>query len=513
VTPRELKAKIDDKTFVYGNPISFSITLDEGYAYAAGDNINSLQVNYTGYDKYVTVEPYVVEAVATSPNYIVEFTAGSLTITKRDITINVSDIIITYGDVKTFEKNLPAGQTLSYLDQIYMLNINIEADEQNVGNYEALLTYNNDNYNVEFTGGHYTINKKPLEIRIRDEAIIYGETPEFSSSLWNCTMAYDDTLEDLNISYTPESQNAGERYSIGATCSNPNYNVIFSGGRLDIAKRPVTVIIDDVTLTYGNNPEFSYRLQNGSTLASWDSIQSLNVECSSEGVNVIDTPLPIVSSYDNDNYTVTFITGYHRITPRNITLKVKNVIKEYGEAKEFSGNDVEITEGSMAFGESLASLNLTFAIYNTSTEETIENNLNINRGTYGLTAACSNTNYNVTIEDGNLTVKKRKVRITVEDIKKAYGDRDKDIPYTTSVSGLAFTGQLGREEGEAPGVYEINLGTLNAGDNYELVLDAGDYIIDGSLPGIAYAGLGFLGLSVIGAIFLIIRKFLGAKIL
>jgi hypothetical protein len=515
VTPKVFKAKIIDKTVTYGDKIEFELETEEGFGYATGDNINSLQVTFEGYDQppKVRPEPYTISAVASSPNYSATIEDGTLTVLPKDITVEVNNIEVSYGSNKNFSCSLKPGYSLCYQDQYSDLGITITANEINVGKYQADISYNNDNYNVTFTGGEYEIKKKLIKVKINDLVITYGETPVCSSIMYEGNLQYDDTIEDLNITYIPDSRYVGDRYSIGATYDNDNYEVDFRSGNLDIKKRPVKVIIDDITLTYGETPVFTYSLDDDSSLAPWDDLSDLNIVCSSTGVNVSETPLKIQRSYSNENYLVTFNSGgYYVLVERDITIKVKDITKQYGQEKVFGSGDLEIIEGSMAFGEALSALNMSFNIKN-SGGNVIENNLNINIGEYALTMVADNTNYNVTVIDGTLKIKKREVKIEVEDTVKAYGDRDSEIKFTADVPGLAFTGKLTREPGEEPGEYRILLGTLKAGENYELILSDATLTIDATLPPVAYAGLGILGLSVIGIIYLIIRKILGSVII
>lgn len=53
---------------------------------------------------------------------------------------------------------------------------------------------------------------------------------------------------------------------------------------------------------------------------------------------------------------------------------------------------------------------------------------------------------------------------------KTYGESDPTLTYSSSESGLSFTGALGRAAGENAGTYPISLGTLSAGSNYDLSL-------------------------------------------
>ena len=500
VTPREMSATIDNKTYVYGQTPVYTLTLTEG-SYASGDNINSLQAVFAGGDREASETPYTITAVAHSSNYVVIFTDGELIVTKRSLIISVSNINITYGDLKTFQCSLPAGQSLPYMDSLAMLNIIITSTENNVGTYQAGITYTNDNYNITFQGGQYTIAKKSIEIKIDDVSIIYGNAPVYTCSLWNGSFVDGDDITDLNISYTPESLNFGDRYIISGSYNNPNYNVSFRDGRIDIAKRAITVIINNVTVTYGDSPTFTYQLAEGSTLAPVDTLLSLHIVCSSSGVNVIDAPIQIAKSYNNSNYDITFINGTHLIVQRDLTIQVNDITKEYRDDINFDASDIEIISGSLKLGDTLNGLALSFGSVGSVV------------GEYVLTVDTNNSTYNVTVLAGTLKITKCKVHIEVEDIIKTYGDRDQEIEYTCDTEDVLFTGSLDREPGEAAGTYEILIGTLTAGDNYQLILSSATLTIDNTLKPISYAGLGMLGISLIGAVFLIIRRIMGAIII
>lgn len=502
VTPRDITATIDDKTYVYGIPPQYTITLSEGYSYAVGDNINSLQVVFNPMSQ-INVGTYNITAQANSPNYNVEFIEGTLTVTPRTISVIVPNSTFTYGSLIVLQHSLAPGYSMSYMDSYASLGIVVTASEIRVGTYDADISYDNDNYNVLFQGGQYTITKKSIEIKINDAYITYGEVPQYSCYVWGETLSNGDQLEDLNINFVPESLNYGQRYAINGSYNNPNYNVIFREGRLDVSKRPITVIIDDITVTYGTTPQFTYRLAEGSTVAPWDTLSSLNIVCSSTGHNFVDAPITITREYNNPNYNITFVDGLHVIDKRDITIKVKDIVKQYGQDKELNHNDIEIVSGNMAFGEPLSALSLNFS----------GADIGAIVGVYTVTVTTDNSNYNVTVIDGKLTINKRKVRITPLDITKAFGDKDPVIAFESNVEGVVFTGKLSREEGETAGSYLITIGTLSAGDNYQLDLNTAYFNINDDLTPISFVGIGSLALSLIGAIFMVVRKLLGSALL
>jgi hypothetical protein len=71
-----------------------------------------------------------------------------------------------------------------------------------------------------------------------------------------------------------------------------------------------------------------------------------------------------------------------------------------------------------------------------------------------------------------LTILPRQIQILAEDKSKIYGGADPELTWQitsgTLVEGDDFIGGLTREAGEITGQYEIQIGTLSAGENYEI---------------------------------------------
>ena len=68
------------------------------------------------------------------------------------------------------------------------------------------------------------------------------------------------------------------------------------------------------------------------------------------------------------------------------------------------------------------------------------------------------------------TIAKKGLTVTADAKSKTQGEADPALTYTADglVGSDTLTGALSRDAGEDPGTYAINLGTLTAGDNYEI---------------------------------------------
>ena len=170
-----------------------------------------------------------------------------------------------------------------------------------------------------------------------------------------------------------------------------------------------------------------------------------------------------VSGADAGNYTFTKVeTTTANITALPITITADAKSKTYG------GTDpaftAQVTSGSVITGD-LASGSLT------RVAGTVVNTYAINKGTYTY-----GSNYTETFVSANLTIIAKPISVKPYAQSKSYGSSDPAFTYQsvpTLLSGDSFTGTLTRSTGEAIGNYNYAIGSLSAGSNYSLSLDAG----------------------------------------
>ncbi len=111
----------------------------------------------------------------------------------------------------------------------------------------------------------------------------------------------------------------------------------------------------------------------------------------------------------------------------------------------------------------------------------------VNAGNYTITpAGLNSTNYQITYEDGSLTVQRRAVTVTADRKAKAYGEVDPHLTWRITsgslVVGDIIVGELIRGAGEEIGSYNITRGTLAiddgvGGNNYDLTFVEGTFTI------------------------------------
>ena len=209
-------------------------------------------------------------------------------------------------------------------------------------------------------------------------------------------------------------------------------------------------------------------------------------EAVAKGTDVDKYPMGLAEDQftnKNENFEVTFVVndGELEITPAPLTIKIDDKTKVYGDADpEFT-----YTVSGMAEGEELPEgfLKLTRDPGEDVGEYLIHGELSkvMNRALRA--AKFSANNYDITIEEGTLTITPKTVTVTANDANKTQGQADPEFTVTIeglvdgdSESEIAYT--IDREPGEAPGTYAINVSGDEEQGNYIVVYVPGTLTID-----------------------------------
>ena len=373
-------------------------------------------------------------------------------ISKREITVRIQDKESVYGEATEELTAYVDESTLANGENASVLGISlVKEDGKNVGTYTISGTYTNNNYDITFVNGTYTVKPKNITVTIHDKESVYGEKVQELTWKLNSDLCYDDKAESLNVTLTrSENLNVGE-YDILGTWNNENYIVTFrnSNGNSDkgkyvITAKPVTVTVNDATQVYGEEEtELTYVL-NKEDLAYEDSKEDLNIVLSrTQGKNV--GSYDITATYDNKNYAVTFNytngkASKYTITVREITIKVNDISnfsfnKTYEDFAKLLGFTVATDSYTIVDGDTI---NVTYTLMINGTVINASNYSSmICGGKHDILAEASNDNYDITVVKGSLEVTKPKV--SVKDIVTEFVyDDGNAIPvfdWTKNISG------------------------------------------------------------------------------
>lgn len=271
------------------------------------------------------------------------------------------------------------------------------------------------------------------------------------------------TIENLDL--------APGKYDIMLTAEQNN-NTFTVVEREAIIVTPVTPEKRDITVraiacgkTYGDlDPDLPYEYDG--TLFEGDHFEGSLQREPGENAGTYEIYEGNLSLTNPDKYNLIF-EGFGEplftITPKPITITAHAKTKVYGE--DDPELTYEITSGSLAYDDAF-----TGALTRDAGE---------NVGTYAITQGtlALSTNYDLTFIGANLTVTPKSITVTPDSFQsKIYGDTDPTFTFTYTpelIGSDAFSGNLGRIEGENVGQYDITLGTLTLGNNYNIIFTEG----------------------------------------
>jgi filamentous hemagglutinin family protein len=396
-------------------------------------------------------------------NYQLAFAPGTLTITPRPITVTArSDLEKIYGDA---DPALLFDVTLGNLVGADALAGTLARDAgENVGGYTVTQgdvdSLNNPNYDITFENGLLTITPRPITVTARsDLEKIYGDADP--------ALLFDVTLGNLvggdALAGTLE-RDAGENvggYTVTQgdvdSLNNPNYDITFENGLLTITPRPITVTArSDLEKIYGNaDPALLFDVTLGNLVGA-DALAGTLARDAGENVGGYTVTQGDVDNLNNPNYAITFENGLLTINQRPITVSADDLVKIYGDANP-----------TLTFGNS--DLGAGAAVAGTlGTPATPSSGI----GDYAITIGdlvASNPNYSITLEGGLLTINRRPITVTADDLARLYGAANPTLTFSTTSlgAGAAVAGSLATvaTPASAVGGYAITQGTVTNATN------------------------------------------------
>ncbi len=437
ITKREVTVTVNSASSLYGNDIaSLTATVTKGSVLEADGTVYTLSTTATNASD---VGSYDITGTCTNGNYQVTFvnTADAYAITQRPVAVVIDDKTSVYGEnlvsltMRYAEGSLQlvGGQTLT---QVVTLT---KAQGTDAGTYAIAGSYDNGNYYITFTNGTYTITQRAITVTVDNKESVYGD--EIATLTGKVTsgsvLAGDGTVYTLSTTATSESDVGS--YDITGTCTNDNYSITFANtkGSYTVTKRAITVVIDDKTSVYGETLE-TLTATTTDSVANADGIATIVALTKDEGATV--GTYDITGECVNDNYTVTFTNGTYTITKRDITVTVTDVETDNTVTFEALTQKFRwtVSQGNIVDGDDL---NVEVYLVIGGTEITADNfRATFCGGTHTLTARFDNDNYNISLQNGTLSV--TLPRVTVVDVQTQYvysGSAIVPFHWETNISG------------------------------------------------------------------------------
>ena len=323
--------KVDD--IIYGDKVPDLSATPDGVL--VGDSLSyTLETNYTvgaKRGKYTASVEFNPEA-AENKNYAITATGRTFNVGTKALTIklnNTATVAVgkTYKvEAEHLEKiGLVAGDTVTG-------HVTITKDVKG--------TYNADDFDksnlVVTNAGCYVISYEmsvefvevTFAIDFADVTLTYDGKPHGVSVTakegTNYTITYGTTENDCTLNNSPEYTNAGTYKIYFKVVDNDTLAEEKGSVTLTINKKAVTITVDDVTITYGEKPAFSYTVTG---LVEGENLSGEAVY-SGAGKDVGEYDISVSGITASDNYNVTFVTGKLTINKKSAEV-VWNVATNY----------------------------------------------------------------------------------------------------------------------------------------------------------------------------------------
>ncbi len=397
--------------------------------------------------------------VFTEGGDVVTFSAG---ISRRTATVTVIAPSITYGSLASFRYTLVGALDGDDVVRSYAYDCDYDLDtNRDVASYPVVMTITDcdPNYTVNVAVGsqgnpaYLTVTKAPLTVKADDVNINYGEPLPSTFSATVVGIISRDTLDMLGeISYAcdyVQGDGVGKYAITPSGLTTGNYEVTYEVGYVIIEQTVVTVVANDVSITYGDAPSNDgvKFLLNGVETAIEDVSGTINYVYNYKRYDSVGsyTITPDVSNISSGNYAFEGQKGVLTVNKRTVKVQAGNVTQVYGNTQVnlSLSKYYSIVEGSLVNNDRL---------YGSMVVEAFDGVAVPEKGTYVIargTLGDSNVNYTVDFVEGVYTIEARAISITLYD---------------------QYLSQAGDEIDQ--NAYSIRSGEVVAGDNLNIVLVA-----------------------------------------
>ncbi len=422
VDPAALTITAIGKNKVYGAPLPTFTTKVTGLV--NGDTealIAGLGATTTGLATS-PVGTYPVIPKGTNANYQITYVNGSMEVTQANLLVKANDSTRVYGSANPAFSNtftgLVNGDTPASISGI--LNSTIAAEKSNVGGYAIVPSGLLANYNVTYQSGNLIITPAPITLTAEDKTKVYGTANPVLTSTFSGVLAFDNPaqviagLSGIFPAGVTEKTGVGS-YAIepAATLLSSNYYI---GSKINasllITPATLTVKAENGTKVYGAPmPVLDYTvtgLVNGDDPKA--SIAGLGATTPAQNISEVGTyPLYATGTSATPNYVVVLAAGLFEVTKAKLRIAAVDAMKVYGDA--MPNLTTEVT-GLVNF-DSLAAIKGLGVTTSARFFSPV--------GDYLIVPSGANPNYDITLENANLTVTKAALTISAGNYTKVYG--------------------------------------------------------------------------------------------
>jgi len=429
ITPVPLTITADPKSKAYGAPLPALTAnysgLVNGDTPAALATQPSLSTSATGSSH---VGSYAISiGGAADPDYLISYSAGTLTVTPVPLFVIAIDKSKPYGGplpaLTVSYSGFVNGDTEASLASLPQVVTNATAASHVAGNpYNITASGAVDpDYEISYIPGTLTVTAVPLTISADSKSKAYGVglpalTASYVGLVNGDTFTSLSTQPTLSTTATAASHVAGSPYAITASGAvDPDYTISYIDGNLTVRPVALTITADSKTKAYGAalpSLTASYSgFVNGDTAAALTTQPTLSATATAAS-HAAGGPYAITASGAVDpDYVIYYGDGTLTITPVPLTIKADDHTKIYGAPLP------TVTASYVGFvnGDDPGSLGTRPTLSTTATAAS-------HVGSYAITAAGAvDPDYTISYAAGTLTVTPAALLIRADDQSNAYG--------------------------------------------------------------------------------------------
>lgn len=377
----------------------------------------------------------VTPSGAEAKNYVIAYEPGVLTVNKRSLTATANPLSREYGEenpvLTIFYEGFMNNEDESVLSE--QPNITTSATKySNAGTYDINLTGGvSTNYSLTLNPGVLTVNKAPLTVIVNDATREYGdENPTLTLHYEGLKLDEKEPKLEKQISITTSaSANSpvGE-YAINASGGTAtNYQISYNAGKLSITPATLTVTALSKFRKYGEeNPVFDY--STSPTKQSTDKFTTLpTLTCTATQASPIGKYDIVVSGAVMPNYEINYVDGTMTVGKGKLKISANSYSRLYGEENP----TFDVTYSGFANNESEEILTVKPTVTCSATKAS-------NAGQYPiLVSGGEANNYELSYNDGMLSIGKCRLSISTKDYSRRYGEENPEfeISYQGFIEG------------------------------------------------------------------------------
>lgn len=291
---------------------------------------------------------------------------------------------------------------------------------EDIGTYEisqgTMTDLANPKYDITVDAGvELEIVKRPVLVTADAKAKVYGKTDPaltFKSSGLALGMTVNGTLSRAN------NQNVGV-YTIAIgdlVAQNPNYTITFVSNTMTISPMPVVVTAVAKSKVYGTTDPASSWIVTPS-ITGLTAITGALTRKTGDSVGVYAIQQGTVTSANNPNYTITFVTKNFSVMPKPIYVVADAKSIEFGAT---------VTLTQKVYSDAAKTDLMAELLLVGSTRDVFSGQMarkaGVNAGVYPITVGTlANRNYTINFTGADYTITRKNIEVWAKSVSKEYG--------------------------------------------------------------------------------------------